>query len=249
MAKVLGIIPARINSTRVPEKMLKDIHGKTLIEHTFLRSKNAKLLDALVIATDSKRIAEVAKSFGAEVIMTSENHKTGTDRAYEAAKKFKKFSPDIVAIIWGDEPLYPASIIDSCVKRLMYEPELDAVAAADKISNPAMLSTDSVVKVVMDKYDRALYISRAVIPHWFKGDNPDYYHIIGSMVMRMNFLGQYVSTEQTPLECVENVEQLRILENGHKLGIVKTNSGNLGVNTPMELQEVSKMIGKRIGIE
>ncbi len=245
MKKVLGVIPSRLGSTRIPEKMLKDIHGKTLIEWTYRRTKNAKNLDSLVIATDSDRIAEVAKSFGAEVVMTSVDHKTGTDRAQEAVKKFSAFKPDLVAIIWGDEPLYPAEIIDVCIKRMIEQPDLDAITAADKITNPAMLNTDSVVKVVTDKDDRAMYISRSPIPHWFKGDSPDYYHIIGVMVMRTDFLDKYVLMSQTPLEMIESVEQLRIIENGYKLGVVKVDSGNLGVNTPSELEEVRKIIESR----
>ena len=246
MTKVLGVIPTRLGSTRIPEKILHNIHGKTLIEWTYKRSKQARLLDDLVVATDSDRIAEVVKSFGAEAIMTSVKHQTGTDRAYEAAKKYKKFSPDVVAVIWGDEPLYPASIIDACIKKLLSDRELVAVAAADNITDPAMLGTDSVVKVVTDKDDRAIYISRALIPHWYKGDAPKYYHIIGAMVMRMDFLKKYVSMKQTPLEQIEGVEQLRIIENGYKLGIIKSNSGNLGVNTPIELQEVKRIIGNKL---
>lgn len=246
MTKVLGIIPARLGSTRIPEKMLEDIHGKPLIQWTHERSKGAKLLDALVVGTDSERIAEVARSFGAQVIMTVEDHKTGTDRAYEAAKKFTEFVPDIVVVIWGDEPLYPASVIDECIKKLMDNPELDAVAAADKINNPMMLSMDSVVKVVTNKYDQALYISRSLIPYPYKESNIEYYHVTGAMVMRMDFLKKYVSMEQTPLERIESVEQLRILENGYKLGIVKIDSGNLGVNTPIELGEVKRIIGERL---
>ncbi len=244
--KVLGIIPARLGSTRVPEKMLKDIHGKTLIERTYERSKDARLVDVLVVATDSEHIAEVTKSFGASTIMTSENHKTGTDRACEAAEKFDEFAPDIVAVIWGDEPLYSASIIDDCIKRLKDNPELDAVAAADKITNQAMPGVDSIVKVVTNRYDQALYISRAMIPHWYRGNNMDYYHITGVMVMRMDFLKKYVLMEQSPLERTEGVEQLRIIENGYKLGIVKVDSGNLGVNTPIELEEVRRIFKKRL---
>ncbi len=246
MTKVLGVIPTRLGSTRIPEKILHNIHGKTLIEWTYERSKRARLLDDLVVATDSDRIAEAVKSFGAEAIMTSVKHKTGTDRAYEAAEKYKKFSPDVVAVIWGDEPLYPASIIDACIKKLLSDRELVAVAAADNITDPSMLGTDSVVKVVTDKDDRAIYISRALIPHWYKGDAPKYYHIIGAMVMRMDFLKKYVSMKQTPLEQIEGVEQLRIIENGYKLGIIKSNSGNLGVNTPIELQEVKRIIGNKL---
>lgn len=246
MAKVLGIIPARFDSTRIPEKMLKDIHGKTLIERTLERTRGAKSLDALIVATDSKRIAEVVSARQAVVVMTSLDHKTGTDRAAEAVKHFKDFTPDVVVVVWGDEPLYPASVIDACVEKLLSDPELSAVVAADRVVDETMLRADSVVKIVTDKNDRALYISRALIPHHFKEDKPDYYHVIGAMAMRTDFLLKYVEMKQTPYEIRESVEQLRILENGYKLGVVRGDFKNLGVNTPSELEEVIRIFGERI---
>lgn len=251
MVKIIGIIPARLGSTRIPEKMLADIHGKTLIQRTIERTQKAKLLDALVVATDSELIGDSARSMGTKVVMWPSplKSKNGTEGVALALEQFNEFEPDIVVTIWGDEPLYPPLVIDECIKKLLDNPDLDAVAAADKISDPAMLGTDSVVKVVTDKFDRAMYISRSPIPHWYKGDSPDYYHIIGAMVMRREFLGKYVSMSQSALEIAEGVEQLRILENGHKLGIVKVDSGNLGVNTPAELEEVRRIIGKKVSLK
>jgi 3-deoxy-manno-octulosonate cytidylyltransferase (CMP-KDO synthetase) len=133
------------------------------------------------------------------------------------------------------------------VAMLQSDPELQAVTAADRISNPDMidLNADSVVKIVTDCNAHALYISRSVIPYdYTKTENPDHYHVIGAMAMRNDFLFKYVSMEQTPLEKIESVEQLRILENGYKLGIVKGNYGNLGVNTPEELEIVKKIYEK-----
>lgn len=250
MTKVLGVIPARLNSTRIPEKMLEDICGKTLIQRTIERTQKARLLDALIVATDSKEIAASAQKVGARVIMwpIPLQSKNGTEGVALALDQFNDFIPDVVVNIWGDEPLYPAQIIDDCVKKILADPELDAVAAADRISNPAMLGTDSVVKVVTDKDSRALYISRASIPYWYKGDSPDYYHIIGVMVMRSGFLKKYVSMSSSSLEKIEGVEQLRIIENGYKLGIVKSDSGNLGVNTPIELDEVRKITAQRTNL-
>ncbi len=246
--KILGIIPARIGSTRIPNKMLKDICGKTLIQRTYERTKEAQSLDALVIATDSDEIEAKAVSFGARVIRSIELHENGTERAGEATKLFTDFSPDIVVIVWGDEPLYPATAIDQCVKMLVENPDLDAVTAADRITESSMLTVNSVVKIVTDIHNRALYISRATIPYDFKGKNPDYYHVIGAMAMRTEFLFKYVEMEQTPLEKIESVEQLRILENGYKLGIVKGDFQNLGVNTPDEFVEVEKIFQKRLDI-
>lgn len=245
--KVLGIIPARIGSTRIPKKMLRDICGKTLIQWTFERSKEAQSLDALVIATDSDDIEETVVSFGARVIRSISEHKNGTERAGEATKLFSDFIPEIVVIIWGDEPLYPATAIDSCVQMLRENPQIDAVTAADRITDPKALIVDSVVKIVTDKNNCALYISRSVIPHNFTNQEVDYYHVIGAMAMRRDFLFKYIEMEQTPLEKIESVEQLRILENGYKLGIVKGDFENLGVNTPDEFVEVEKIFKRRLG--
>lgn len=239
--KILGIIPARIGSTRIPNKMLRDINGKTLIERTYERSKLAKSLDALVIATDSDEIEKVAQSFGAQVIRSIKEHKNGTERAAEATQLFKDFVPDVVVTIWGDEPLYPAEAIDRCVQMLREQPELEAVTAADRITEASMVQANSVVKVLTDMHNHALYISRAAIPYSYTEHKQDYYHVIGSMAMRREFLFKYIEMEQTPLEKTESVEQLRILENGYRLGIVKGDFKNLGVNTPEEYEQVVKI--------
>lgn len=244
--KILGVIPARIGSTRIPNKMLKDICGKPLIQRTFERTKEALSLDALVIATDSDEIEQTALSFGARVIRSVSDHKNGTERSGEAVKLFKDFIPDIVVIVWGDEPLYPAVAIDNCVRMLRENPGLDAVTAADRIADPKMIDVNSVVKIVTDVNNHALYISRAVIPYNFTNQTVDYYHVIGAMAMRRDFLFKYIEMEQTPLEKIESVEQLRILENGYKLGIVKGDFNNLGVNTPDEYEEVVKIYEKRL---
>ncbi len=244
--KILGIIPARIGSTRIPNKMLKDICGKTLIERTYERTKEAKSLDAIVIATDSDEIEKVARSFGAQVIRSINDHKNGTERAGEATRLFTDFEPDIVVTVWGDEPLYPATAIDRCVAMLKEQPNLQAATAADRITNEAMIHADSVVEVVTNKHDHALYISRAAIPYSYTDHKFDYYHVIGAMAMRRDFLFQYIEMEQTPLEKAESVEQLRIIENGYNLGIVKGDFENLGVNTPGEYEAVVKIFEKRI---
>jgi 3-deoxy-manno-octulosonate cytidylyltransferase (CMP-KDO synthetase) len=247
--KVIGVIPARIGSTRIPRKMLADIHGKTLIQRTYERSLKTTSLDALIVATDSQEIAESAREMGAPVIMwpTPLQSKNGTEGTSLALQQFKDFTPDIVVTIWGDEPLYPAEAIDKCVEMLKGNPELDAVTAADRIIDPAMVDADSVVKIVTDLNSRALYISRSVIPYNFKKIiTPDYYHVIGAMAMRTEFLYKYVALPQSPLELLEGVEQLRILENGYKLGIVKGDFNNLGVNTPEELLEVLSIYKERL---
>lgn len=244
--KVLGVIPARIGSTRIPRKMLKDICGKKLIQWTYERSKEAKSLDALVIATDSDEIEAEARSFGARVIRWQSATKNGTEGAAEATKFFTDFVPEIVVTIWGDEPLYPVEAIDDCVEMLRNDSKLDAVTAADRITDPGMIPVNSVVKIVTDLQNQALYISRSVIPYNFTNASPEYYHVIGAMAMRTEFLFKYISFDQTPLEKIEGVEQLRILENGYKLGIVKGDFENLGVNTPDEFEKVVEIYKRRI---
>jgi 3-deoxy-manno-octulosonate cytidylyltransferase (CMP-KDO synthetase) len=235
--KVLGVIPARFESSRLPLKMLKDVCGKTLIERTYERTKRAISLDALVIATDADEIEEAVRGFGAEVIRSREEHQNGTSRVAEAASLYTGFVPDIVAVIWGDEPMYSAALIDACVE--MYERGgFDAVSAAFKISDPDLLGRDCVGTVVTDRNNRVMYISRSLIPYDYTQAHPDYYHSTGILVASLDFLKTYNSLPQTPLEKIEGVEQLRILENGYSLGVVRTDERNIGVNTQDEYEKV-----------
>lgn len=240
--KVLGIIPARIGSTRIPKKMLEDLGGKTLIQRTYERSKDASKLDALVVATDSEEIAESARAVGAPVIMwpTPITSKNGTEGAAMALKQFTDFEPEIVSIIWGDEPLYPAEAIDDSITLLLDDENLQVSSIGDLIKDEEMWRRPSVVKVLTDFSGTVLYISRAPIPHPYTEAPVDVHHIIGVMTVRAPFLKTFLSLPQTPLEKREGVEQMRILENGYRMKIVKGDYGSLGVNTPEELEQVRK---------
>ncbi|MEK7567343.1 MAG: 3-deoxy-manno-octulosonate cytidylyltransferase [Patescibacteria group bacterium] len=244
--KVLGIIPARLGSTRIPEKMLADISGKPLIQHTIDRTKKAHLLDALVVATDSERIANIVKPLGVPVIMTPSELPTGSDRAGAATKLFTEFTPDVIAIIWGDEPLYPAEAIDQCVALLQEDPELQVSIAADKIHDEEMWRSPSVVKVLTDLKNNVLSFSRAPVPFAHSTNSPvDLYHVIGVMVVRREFLYEFLQMSRTPLELREGVEQMRILENGVRIRVVKGDWKNLGVNMPDELEQVRTIMVAR----
>lgn len=245
--KVLGVIPARLNSKRIREKMVADICGKPLIQWTIERSQQAALLDALVVATDSDRVAEIVRSLGVAVIMTPESIATGTDRVAYAVKEFKDFTPDIVVTIWGDEPLYPASAIDACVEELIRDPEWSAVGLADKLTDENLWRAPSVVKVLTDLKGGVLAFSRAPAPHPHNPAQPfDHYHITGALAMHVPFLGTYTSLSQGPLELREGIEQWRILEHGYRMKVIKGEFGNLGVNEPHELDEVRRIIESRI---
>ena len=228
--------------------MLKDICGKPLIQRTVERSLKAKSLDALIVATDSEQIADFVRPLGVPVIMTPSELPTGSDRSAAATKLFTDFTPDIIATIWGDEPLYPANVIDGVVQLLLDDPDLQAGIAADKIKDEEMWREQSVVKVLTDLKNNVLSFSRAPVPYDYKNTHAlDLYHVIGVMVTRREFLFQFLEMQQTPLEIREGVEQMRMLENGFRMRVTKGDYGSLGVNTPAELEEVRAMVAAREG--
>lgn len=241
--KVLGVIPARLKSTRLPEKLLKEIHGKPLIYHTWKRALMAKTLTHVLIATDSKVIFDLCAAFGADVMMTPSDIQCGSDRVAAAAKKFKKFKPDIVVNIQGDEPMMPKDAIDNCVKALIKDPVAVVSTPCTPFLEAADVASPNFVKAICDKKGNALYFSRAVIPYprdEFKG----YFKHLGLYVFRADFLQKYVRLAQTPLELAEKLEQLRILENGYRIKLVKGNFRNMEVNTEEELERARKMMAE-----
>lgn len=252
MPKVLGIIPARINSKRIREKMVADIAGKPLIAWTIERSKMAKTLDALVVATDSDEIEKAAKAEGTAVIRwpLPLQSKNGTEGVALALEQFTDFAPDIVVNIWGDEPLYPAEAIDECVEALIKDESVQLVGIADKLASEEMWRATSVVKVLTDLKDNVLAFSRAPVPHPHNASyRPDHYHITGALAMRTDFLKTFVTLPQGPLELAEGVEQWRVLEHGYRMKVIKGEYENLGVNEPHELEEVRRIIASRIATD
>lgn len=240
---ILGVIPARLQSTRLPGKLLMPIAGKPLIWHTYQQAKKARSLDALVIATACEEIRRVAEKFGAPVIMTSGKHKTGSDCVAEAAVIFREFKPDVVVNVQGDEPLMPPAIITKIVRGMMNHPDWDAAAAATTTYTNEDLGESSVVKVSVDSKSRALYFSRSLIPfHHVESERPHCLAIVGLMAFRTPFLRRFVSLERRPLERVESVEQLRIIEHGYKCGLVVGAYNVLGVNTYEEYERVKELL-------
>lgn len=243
--KVLAIIPARYNSRRVPQKMLKDICGKPLIQRSYERTCEAKKIDEVVIVTDADEVEEAAKAFGAKVLRSVREHPNGTDRAAEALELFNDFTPDIVVTIWGDEPTYPGEVLDQCIDTFLANQNFDVVIPSFKIESEELVQSNSVGKAVIDINGRILYLSRSPIPHNFTGAPIDYYHASGAIITRPDFLKTYASLPRVGLEAAEDVEQLRILENGYTIGTVKTDHINHGVNTPEDLAAVIEIFRKR----
>jgi len=237
--KVVGIIPARYASSRLPGKPLKDICGKPMIQRVYEQVKLSDTLDGVIVATDDKRIYDIVKGFGGEVVMTSAEHKTGTDRLAEVAKEL---SAEIIVNIQGDEPLINPEMIDQAVRPLLEDANIRMGTLKHKINYQAEIENPNVVKVVTDNDDFALYFSRSIIPYHRTDADTTYYKHIGLYVYRREFLLDYAQMEPTPLELKESLEQLRALENGYKIKVIETEYQAIGVDTQDDLERVRKIV-------
>lgn len=240
--KVLGVIPARLGSTRLKRKMLADIGGKPLVWHTWKQALKAKTLDHVVIATDSKEIRDALLPYGADIILTPKHLKTGSDRVAEAMRRFKIFKPTIVLNIQGDEPLIPPKAIDTVVTLLKKDRAVVMSTVAAPIKEAHELNDPNIVKVALKRNGSALYFSRSCIP--FKREKtatPIYKHF-GIYGYQANFLSKYISLKRTPLELTENLEQLRALENGFDISVGIGNFEHVEVNTQEELESARRLI-------
>ena len=238
---VIGVIPARYGSTRLPAKALAVIHGKPMIQHVYERCLKSRLLNEVMVATDDKRIYDAIMSFGGNVVMTSRKHKSGTDRIGEAVKNIKC---DIVVNIQGDEPMISPANIDKAILPLIAS-RVNVSTLCKKISSAGEITNPSVVKVVKDKNGMALYFSRCPIPfNRDKSKNVTYYKHIGLYVYRKEYLSKLVQLKPSKLELAEKLEQLRILESGEKIKVVETNIDSHSVDTPADLRKIRKLIGK-----
>jgi 3-deoxy-manno-octulosonate cytidylyltransferase (CMP-KDO synthetase) len=241
--KVLGVIPARYGSTRLEGKPLKDICGKPMIQHVYERARRARLLDELIVATDDQRIVDAVKGFGGMAKLTSRDHRTGTDRIHEVSRMI---DAGLVVNIQGDEPLLDPRMIDELVQPMLDEPDIPAGTLCTPILDEAGYSDPNVVKVVFDRKGFALYFSRSLIPYPRKKDAFRAFEHIGVYAYRRDFLEAYVAMPQTPLESTESLEQLRILESGHRMLVLPTRHEYLGlsVDTLEDLEEVRRIVAE-----
>jgi 3-deoxy-manno-octulosonate cytidylyltransferase (CMP-KDO synthetase) len=236
---IIGIIPSRYASTRLPGKPLIKIAGKTLIERVYRRAEMSDL-KKIIVATDDNRIEEEVASFGGNVVLTGE-HYSGTDRIAEAAEKELC---DAVVNIQGDEPLISPDIINIIAGSLRDNPWADITTAASEIENTTEIDDPNVVKVVFDVNGRALYFSRSRIPFNKKSDNKPhikYYKHIGIYGYRKEFLKKFISMKSS-LETAESLEQLRALENGYSIHVSQVNYTGAAVDTIEDIAKVESMI-------
>lgn len=237
--KVLVVIPARYASTRFEGKPLAKICGEPMIYHVYSRAVKSKIADEVVVATDDERIRKCVYDFGGKAIMTSVRHQTGTDRIAEVAEKSDL---DIIVNVQGDEPLFHPEMISQAVRPLFDNTTVNVVTLAGRISDPADFVDFMNVKVVMNKDNDVLFMSRAAIPYPKSRQNYCAYKQIGIYAFRRDYLIRFASMKQTPIEIVEGIELLRVLENGQKLKVAVTEYKTHSVDTPSDLAEVNRIL-------
>ncbi len=256
---VVGMIPARYAATRLPGKVLADIGGKPMVQHVYERASQAEVIQDVIVATDDSRVFEAVEAFGGTVVMTSSEHRSGTDRLAEVARGM---DCDIVVNIQGDEPLIDADAIDAAVEPLLGDASIAMSTLRSPITDREEYENPAAVQVVVDREGFALYFSRAPIPY-FRIDDPDAipesgifahpvtglaaYRHIGMYVYRRETLLWLSELEPTPLEKTENLEQLRALENGCRIKVVEYDYSPIGVDTPEQLVQVRRIIAEAQG--
>jgi 3-deoxy-manno-octulosonate cytidylyltransferase (CMP-KDO synthetase) len=233
--KFVAVIPARLASTRLPRKMLREIHGRPLAVWVYEAVRESSLLNDVIIATDSPEILEACRKHNCKVQMTSDKHRSGTERVHEVSQTVDS---EVYINVQGDEPMIRASHIEVLV-RLMKNAEfpvgtLMTPAPPEDVANP------NAVKVVTDATGRALYFSRATIPHDRDRSRPKYFKHLGIYAYRKQWLDKFVSLPESFLERTERLEQLRLLENGIPIYVAETPYDSIGVDTEEDLARVMK---------
>jgi 3-deoxy-manno-octulosonate cytidylyltransferase (CMP-KDO synthetase) len=249
--KVIAIIPARYQSNRFEGKPLAEINGKPMIWHVVEQANQVELLSEVVVATDDERIAEVVRSFGTQVVMTSPDHASGTDRLAEAAELLDIAEHDVVVNIQGDQPLFPPEVIVQVAKPLLDDPALHMSTLIYKIIREEEITDPNHVKTVFDCHHNALYFSRSPIPFQRnpeEGSIPTYYKHLGFYGYRKGFLLTFVGLPEGEWERFEKLEQLRALEYGYTIRVVETEHDSIEVDTPADARRVEEILaGKAVG--
>ena len=237
--KSICVIPARYSSTRLPGKPLKDICGKPMICRVWERANQAKSVSEVIVATDDDRILQAVEKNHGRAMMTRADHKTGTDRLAEVAEKFP--DAEVVVNVQGDEPLIEPSVIDELNAEFVKDKNLQMATVATELLDAEEMHNPNNVKVVLDKNNDALYFSRSLIPYPRNVDKSKVFKHIGIYAYRRNFLLDYAKMEPTPLEQSESLEQLRALENGFKIRVIKSSCRFVGVDTEEDLKLVNEI--------
>ena len=255
---MVAVIPARYGSTRLPGKPLAIIGGKPMIQHVYENASKAKLLDQIIVATDDRRIEEAVKKFGGNVVRTSKDHASGTDRLAEVARKLK--AADWLVNIQGDLPFIRSQTIARAIQPLMDDRKIPMGTVCTAIYEMKDWQNPNVVKVLKDRAGFALYFSRAPIP-FLRNNEIDVagktstsssnqrlwgYRHLGLYVYRRDFLLKFAGLRPTPLERIESLEQLRALQNGYPIYVAEVDEQPIEVDTPADLKKAEHYLKTRI---
>ena len=240
--KTAVIIPARMGSMRFPGKVLADLGGKPVIQHVWENAMRSKA-DSVTIAADDPRVEQAVKAFGGRVVMTKPSHPSGSDRVWEAAQSL---DAELIVNVQGDEPFLPHEVIDDLINA-MHGPDAPAMgtvvlpcARADIAANP------NLPKVVLTSDDYALYFSRSMIPYLREGgEETEVYRHWGIYAYRRETLAKFVSLPEGRLERCEKLEQLRALENGIRIKVIKTSFDSIGIDTPDDLLRAQEFLARK----
>ncbi len=248
---IVAVIPARWASTRLPGKPLELIAGKPMIEHVYRRASEARGIERVVVATDYEEIARAVQGFGGEAIMTGEC-RTGTDRV---ARAVADIDCDIVVNVQGDEPLIPPQMIEQVIEPFKTDASLKMTSLKRLFRPDEDPAVPQAVKVVTDLEDNALYFSRSLIPYekseksgtrneYMSPIFPPIFLHVGIYAYTRDFLMEFTSWPSTQLETTEGLEQLRVLEHGHRINVPTTEHFSIGVDTPEDLDRVRELLEK-----
>lgn len=253
------IIPARYHSTRLPAKVLQDIGGKTMLEHVFMRAKESGA-ESVVVAVDDERVQKVAEAFGATVCMTQEEHQSGSDRIAEAVNLLDYEENDIIVGLQADEPFVPPAVIKQLAEEMQERDNVKVASLCHEIKEPADIFDPSVVKVILNHRNNAIYFSRAPIP-WERGNftmdgqlpeviKTRHYRHIGIYAYRAGYLSQFLEMEPCDLEKTEMLEQLRVLWTAGRIHMaaVKQNVPH-GIDTEADLEAARALYKKQQGLK
>ena len=240
--KTAVIIPARMGSMRFPGKVLADLGGKPVIQHVWENAMRSKA-DSVTVAADDPRVEQAVKAFGGHVVMTKPSHPSGSDRVWEAAQST---DAELIVNVQGDEPFLPHEVIDDLIDA-MHGPDAPAMGTvvlpcsrADIAANP------NLPKVVLTTDDYALYFSRSMIPYLREGgEETEVYRHWGIYAYRRETLAKFVSLPEGRLERCEKLEQLRALENGIRIKVIKTSFDSIGIDTPDDLVRAQEFLARR----
>ena len=241
---VSALIPARLNSTRLEKKLIKNLDGIPVIVRTYQNICSTKLFDDVVVVTDSDEIINVLKEFDIKFLKSKEDHNTGTDRIAEFSKKFKS---DIIINVQGDEPFVLKEDLSKIINTFKndIENKINVISLMTKLISVEEINNPNNVKVVVDKNNNSLMFSRAIIPYKRVENNVNYFKHIGIYAFRNSFLNKFKKFKQTNLELTEMIEALRIIEHGYNIHMIEIDHEQISIDTIDDFNKAKSMLNKK----